>query len=168
MRPHLSPRYSLALAAAAAATAVGVVHAASGAPTPPKQSDSTVRHISGFMFDGQTASTPISAAKGRLGRLALTCNHDGAGLGTGSVTFTADNTTSNRDALMFYSPSVPIQATWTQVNGQATFPWADTPGDNIVFELVLESQIGASSSVPPTLTEIHGFVQHFGFGGCDY
>lgn len=166
---QLPLKHSVAIGVAAAlAVAVGISHAASTTSAPPRQSDSTVRHISGFMFDGNTVTTPILAAKGELGQLSLSCDHDGSGLGTGSVRFTTDNTSSSKDALMFYSPSVPIAATWTQVTGSAAFPWADAPGDNIVFQMLLESQIGASATVPPTLTLIHGFVQHFGFGGCDY
>lgn len=141
-----------------------------GPPGPPGTTDSTVRHISNFMFDGTTVTTPILAAKGEVGKLSLFCGGapDGSGKGVGHITYTTDNTSTARDALTFYSPNVPIPATWQQVNGSATFDWNEPAGDNVVFEMMIEGQIGASNTVRPTLTDVHGFIQHFGFGGCDY
>jgi hypothetical protein len=136
-----------------------------GPPGPPGNTDSTVRHISQFMFDGTTVATPIVSANGERGKLSIFCasDPDGSKRGVGHITFTTDNSSSTLDALTFYSPSIPT-STWTQVHGQATFPWADTPGDNVSFEMMIESQM----SVPPTLTDIRGFIQHFDFGGCDF
>src|SRR5262245_37209244 len=108
-----------------------------GPPGPPGNSDSTVRHISNFMFDGTTATTPIVSAKGEIGKLSLFCGSatDGSTKGVGHVTYTTDNPSASvRDAITFYSPSVPVPATWQQVNGQATFSWNEPPGDNVVFE----------------------------------
>jgi hypothetical protein len=140
-----------------------------GPQGPPGNADSTVRHISQFMFDGTTVSTPIVSAKGERGRLSIFCgsNPNGSSTGVGHITFTTDNTSSTLDALTFTSPSIPT-STWTQVHGQATFAWADTPNDNVSFEMMIESQIGTSATVPPTLTDIRGFIQHFSFGGCSF
>jgi hypothetical protein len=136
-----------------------------GPPGPPGSTDSTVRHISQFMFDGTTVSTPIVSANGERGKLSIFCGSDpdGSRRGIGHITFTTDNTSSTLDALTFVSPSIPT-STWTQVHGQATFPWADTQGDNVSFEVMIESQMSA----PPTLTDIRGFIQHFDFGCCDF
>lgn len=144
----------------------------SGAPGPQGSagnSDSTVRHISQFMFDGTTVSTPILSAKGERGTLSIFCGSDpnGPNTGVGHITFTTDNTSSTLDALTFYAPTIPT-STWTQVHGQATFPWTAPPGDNVPFEMMIESQIGTSATVPPTLTDIRGFIQHFPFGGCSF
>ena len=123
------------------------------------------------MFDGKTVSSPILSAKGELGKLSIFCgsNPDGSHRGIGHITFTTDNTSSVKDAVTFSSPSIPT-STWAQVDpgGQVTFPWANTPSDNVSFEMMIESQTNASATVPPTLTDIHGFVQHFDFGGCDF
>ena len=52
-------------------------------------------------------------------------------------------------------------------NPQATFPWA-TPADGmIVFEVMIEDEPG-TTEIKPTVTDIHGFVQHFSFGGCAF
>jgi len=142
-----------------------------GPPGPPGNTDSTVRHISNFMFDGTTVTTPILAAKGEVGKLSLFCGSapDGSNKGVGHITYTTDNTSASfRDAVTFYSPNVPIPATWQQVNGQATFLWNEPPGDSVVFEMMIEGQIDANNTVRPTLTNIHGFIQHFAFGGCNY
>jgi len=63
---------------------------------------------------------------------------------------------------------VPIATTWPQLDGSATFDWNEPPGGNVVFEMMIEGQIGPANTVPPTLTDVHGFIQHFGFGGCSY
>jgi hypothetical protein len=159
----------LALGAVVAFASVGIAHAATSgsqaAGAPGK--DSTQRHISGFMLNDRTVTTPIvSGSRGELGRLSISCATDGSGNGVGNITFTTDNTTSTLDAITFTSTSAP--STWHQVNGHVTSPWTGSPpNDNVSFELMLESQIGASATVPPTLTDIHGFIQHFSFG-CDF
>lgn len=61
---------------------------------------------------------------------------------------------------------MPIATTWPQLDGSATFDWNEPPGGNVVFEMMIEGQIGPANTVPPTLTDVHGFIQHFGFGGC--
>src|SRR5262245_38277143 len=96
-----------------------------GPQGPPGHGESTVRHISNFIFDGTTVTTPILAAKGEVGKLPLYCGSapDGSKKGVGTITYTTDNTGSARDALTFYSPNVPIPASWQQVKGQATFNW---------------------------------------------
>lgn len=58
-----------------------------GPQGPPGNTDSTVRHISNFMLDGSSVTTPILSAKGELGKLAISCNHDANG-GNGTVGFT--------------------------------------------------------------------------------
>jgi hypothetical protein len=140
-----------------------------GAAGPPGSSDETVRHFSQFMLDGTTVTSPILSARGERGKLSIFCGSDpdGSHKGVGHITFTTDNASSTLDALTFTSPSIPA-STLTQVHGQATFPWADTPNDNVSFEMLLESQIGTSATVPPTLSDIRGFIQHFDFGGCSF
>ena len=41
-----------------------------GPPGPPGNTDSTVRHISNFIVDGSSVTTPILSAKGELGKPA--------------------------------------------------------------------------------------------------
>jgi hypothetical protein len=162
----------LTLGAVVALASVGIAHAATSGgtiPPGPPGSDTTVRHISGFMFIGRTVTTPIiSSSRGELGKLSISCNNDGSGNGVGNVTFTTDNTSSTLDGVTFTSTSPPT-STWQQVNGHATFSWAGSPpNDNDSFEMLLESQIGTSPGTAlPTLTDIHGFIQHFSFG-CNF
>ncbi len=136
----------------------------------PGNSDSTVRHMSNFMFDGNTVSTPVSSGLGQLGTLSLSCGDD-AGGGNGTITYTSTNNSGFQERLIFYSPEIPGSPSFTQVDGSATFPWADTPGDNILFDIMLEGlAVPDHNGVPrPSLTEIHGFVQHFSaYGGCAF
>jgi len=131
--------------------------------------DSTVRHISNFMFDGSTVTTPILGARGEIGRLSLSCNHDANG-GTGDITYTSSNTGPLQDRFNFSSAQFPGSPFFRIVNGPVTFHWADTPQDNVWFDALLEGMLGADTqgTVRPTLTAIHGFVQHFAFGGCSF
>jgi hypothetical protein len=138
-----------------------------GPPGPPGNTDSTVRHISQFMFDGVTATTPILSARGEVGKLSLFCDHDANG-GNGEIRFTQSSDPSFQNRVIFYSPETPSSPTQVLANPQATFPWTDTPGDNIIFEMMIEAEPGTDPSLRPTLTDIHGFVQHFSFGGCSF
>jgi hypothetical protein len=143
-----------------------------GAPGPQGQagnSDSTVRHMSNFMFDGNTVSTPISSGLGQLGKLSLSCGSDTGG-GNGTITYTSTNSSGFHERLIFYSPEIPGTPSYTEVDGSATFPWSDTPGNNILFEIMLEGEaVPDHNGAPrPSLTDIHGFVQHFDFGGCNF
>jgi hypothetical protein len=138
-----------------------------GPQGPPGNTDSTVRHISNFMFDGHAVSTPILSARGEIGTLSLGCGHDANG-GNGDITFTQTGGGTFAARVVFYSPEIPSSPSFTLVNGHVTFPWADTPGDNILFELMVEAEPGADQSLKPTLTDIHAFVQHFDFGGCSF
>lgn len=143
---------------------------APGPQGPAGDSDSTVRHMSNFMFDGNTVSTPVYSGLGQLGKLSLSCGND-AGGGNGTITYTSTNNSGFQERLIFYSPEIPGTPTFTQVDGSTTIPWADTPGDNILFEIMLEGlAVPDHNGVPrPSLTEIHGFVQHFSaFDGCSF
>jgi hypothetical protein len=126
--------------------------------------DSTVRHISNFMSNGTTVTTPVLSAKGEIGKLSLTCGYDGSG-GTGTIGFTQSSLPSFQDRVIFYSPEVPSSP--VQTLAPASFSWADTPGDNIIFEVMIEAEPG-STVAKPTLTDIHGFVQQFGTDGCAF
>ena len=137
-----------------------------GPPGPAGNTDSTVRHISNFMFDGSSVTTPILSAKGELGKLSLFCNHDTNG-GNGTIQFTDTINPAFQARVIFYSPEVPSSPQVVFANPQATFPWA-TPGDGvIVFEVMIEDEPG-STEIKPTVTDIHGFIQHFSFGGCAF
>lgn len=139
-----------------------------GPPGPPGNTDSTVRHISNFMFDGKTATTPILSARGEVGKLAVSCDHDANG-GNGAITFTQSSDPSFQNRVIFYSPEVTSSPTLVNANPEVTFPWADTSGDNVIFEMIIEAEPGTDPSLRPTLTDIHGFVQHFAqFGGCSF
>ena len=118
------------------------------------------------MFDGSSVTTPILSAKGEIGKLSLSCNHDANG-GNGTIGFTQSSLPSFQDRVIFYSPEVSSSPMLVLANPQATFPWA-TPGDGmIVFEVMIEAEPGATEA-KPTLTDIHGFVQHLSFGGCAF
>jgi hypothetical protein len=135
-----------------------------GPPGPPGNTDSTVRHISNFMADGTTVSTPIVSARGEAGKLSLRCGSDANG-GNGEIRFTQSGDLSFQDRVIFYSPQIPSSPTLMLANPQATFPWANA-GDNIVFEIMIEAEINGQK---PVLTDIHGFVLHFSaFGGCSF
>jgi len=137
-----------------------------GPPGPPGNTDSTVRHISNFMLDGSSVTTPILSAKGELGKLAISCNHDANG-GNGTVGFTDTINPTFQARVMFYSPEVPSSPVLVLANPQARFPWA-TPGDGmIVFEVMIEDEPG-TTEIKPTVTDIHGFIQHLSFGGCAF
>jgi hypothetical protein len=135
-----------------------------GPQGPPGNTDSTVRHISNFMVDGSSVTTPVLSATGELGKLSLSCDHDATG-GNGTIGFTETSDPTFRARVIFYSPEVAASPQLTLA--PATFSWADTPGDNIMFEVMIEDEPG-STEVKPTVTDIHGFVQHFSSGGCAF
>jgi hypothetical protein len=140
----------------------------------PGNTDSTVRHFSQFMFDGSTVTVPVVSAQGERGKLSIFCGSDpgGSHRGVGHITFATSNTSSSSEALAFISPSIPrssLQA--LPAGGQATFPWADTPNDNLTFEMILEPvgfPVPPGTTEDPLLIDIHGFIQHFDFGGCNF
>jgi hypothetical protein len=137
-----------------------------GPPGPPGNTDSTVRHISNFLLDGSSVTTPILSARGEIGKLSLSCAHDASGA-NGTISFTTSTGAAN---VIFYSPEVPSSPRLVFTNTQVTFPWAGTPGDNIIFEMMLEA---LGTPTKPTVTDIHGFVKHFSFeappgGGCAF
>ena len=140
-----------------------------GPQGPPGNSDSTVRHISGFMFNPTTATTPLLSAKGEFGKLSLTCGSDAQG-GNGTITYTSESDTL-QDSIGFIASNAPSSPTFVQVTpgNHATFTWGNTQGNNVSFEMVIESLMHQPASPPPSLTEIHGFVREFvQFGGCAY
>jgi hypothetical protein len=139
-----------------------------GQPGPPGTSDSTVRHISNFQFDGSTVTTPVLNGTGEIGKLSLTCGDD-AGGGTGLLTFTPDAGEPFNPRVIFYSPEVASSPTYSEA-GQASFSWSDAPGDHVMLEVLIEGLTPKdNASSKPTLTDIHGFVQHFNeFEGCNF
>ena len=140
-----------------------------GPPGPPENADSTVRHISGFMFDGHTVTTPLLSAKGEFGRLALTCGTDANG-SNGQIVYTSESD-NLRDSVSFTGSTAPAAPIFVQVNpgDQATFSWGPTSGNHISFHLLIESLLHEPAQPPPSLTEIHGFVQGFPQNsGCAY
>jgi len=136
-----------------------------GPPGPPGNTDSTVRHMSNFMFDGNTVSTPVSSGLGQLGNLSLSCGSDGGHGGT--IGYTSTNDSGFQERLIVWSPELPD----TQVDGSTSIPWANTPNDNILFQIMIEGlAVPDHNGVPrPSLTVIHGFVQEFPqYGGCAF
>jgi hypothetical protein len=71
-----------------------------GPPGPPGNTDSTVRNATGFISNGQTASSPVLSEAGQLGTLSFKCS---------DVTYTTNTAATNpfADRVMFYSPDVP-------------------------------------------------------------
>jgi hypothetical protein len=140
-----------------------------GPPGPPGNTDSVVRHISGFMFDSKTVVTPLLSGRGQMGTLSLHCGSDGTG-NSGQITYTSANTSTAKDAIIFYSPSVTSPPAWSQVSDHVTYTWNHTSGNNMFFEIILESQLGAGNPIPkPLLADIHGTIQEFPqFTGCAY
>jgi hypothetical protein len=140
-----------------------------GPPGPPGNSDSVVRHISGFKFDGTTITTPLLSGRGEMGTLSLRCGSDGTG-NSGEITYTRGNTGTINDSATFYSPSLASPPAWSQVSDHVTYTWNHTAGNNMFFEIILESQLGAADPSPkPVLADIHGTIQEFPqFGGCAY
>jgi len=143
---------------------------APGAQGPPGNTDSTVRHFSQFMFDGHTATAPVVSAQGERGKLSIACNHDASNQGVGHIAYATDS--SQSEALTFVSPSIPRSSLVTvPAGGQVTFPWADTPNDNLSFEMMIEPTgfpVPPGTTEDPVLIDIRGFVQHFDFGGCNF
>jgi hypothetical protein len=140
-----------------------------GPQGPPGNTDSTVRHMSNFMFDGNSVSTPISSGLGQLGVLSLSCGADGGHGGT--IGYTSTNASGFQERLIFWSPEMPDTPTFTIVNGSTTIPWGNTPNDNVLFQIMLEGlAVPDHNGVPrPSLTVIHGFVQEFPqYGGCAF
>jgi hypothetical protein len=140
-----------------------------GPPGPPGNTDSTVRHISGFKFDGTTITTPLLSGRGEMGTLSLRCGSDGTG-NSGEITYTRGSTGTADDAIIFYSPSLTSPPAWSQVSDRVTYTWSHTGGNNMFFEIILESQLGAADPSPkPLLADIHGTIQEFPqFTGCAY
>src|SRR3954468_2593731 len=77
-----------------------------GQQGPPGNTDSTVRHISNFLVDGSSVTTPILSAKGELGKVTLSCDHDANG-GNGVIRFTDTVNPAFQARVIFYSPQVP-------------------------------------------------------------
>ena len=141
-----------------------------GQQGPPGAADNTVRHISNFMADnGNTVTTPVLSKSGELGKLSLSCGHD-AGGGTGVLTFTPAAGGPFPDRVLFYSPQVPGSPTKWNSPADDTFSWADTPGDHLVVEVMIEGLTpNDSATTKPTLTVVHGIVQHFNeYSGCSF
>jgi hypothetical protein len=140
-----------------------------GPPGPPGNTDSVVRHISGFMFDSKTIATPLLSGRGQMGTLSLHCGSDGTG-NSGQITYTSANASTAKDAIIFYSPSLTSPPAWSQVSDHVTYTWSHTSGNNMFFEIILESQLGAGNPSPkPLLADIHGTIQEFPqFTGCAY
>jgi hypothetical protein len=140
-----------------------------GPPGPPGNTDSVVRHISGFMPDVKTVTTPLLSGRGQMGTLSLHCGSDGTG-NSGEVTYVRSDTGQPNDAIIFYSPSLTSPPAWSQVSDRVTYTWSHTSGNNLFFEIILESQLGAANPSPkPLLADIHGTIQEFPqFTGCAY
>jgi hypothetical protein len=96
---------------------------------------------------------------------AVVSGHDASNLGGGHITYATDS--SQSEALTFVSPSIPRSSLVTvPAGGQATFPWADTPNDDLTFEMILEPTgfpVPPGTTEDPLLIDIHGFIQHFDF-----
>jgi len=121
------------------------------------------------MFDGHTVTTPLLSAKGEFGRLALTCGTDANG-SNGQIVYTSESD-NLRDSVSFTGSTAPAAPIFVQVNpgDQATFSWGPTSGNHISFHLLIESLLHEPAQPPPSLTEIHGFVQGFPQNsGCAY
>jgi hypothetical protein len=135
-----------------------------GPPGPPGNTDSTVRNMTGFILDGQTASSPVLSGAGQLGTLSFTCRD------VTYMTNTADTNTFG-DRVRFYSPQVPNSplAVTLNENGAGdhlTVPWSDTPL-NRWFQILIEGMTGSQTQV--TLTTITGWAQSVPEdSGCAY
>ena len=135
-----------------------------GAPGPPGNTDSTVRNATGFISDGQTASSPVLSGAGQLGTLSFTCS---------DLTYTTNTADTNtfEDRVMFYSPEVPESplggALFIELSGDhLTVPWGGAPPQR-PFQMLIEGATGSQTHV--TLTTITGWERDFPqFSGCAY
>jgi hypothetical protein len=124
----------------------------------------TVRNMTGFISNGQTASSPVLSGAGQLGTLSFTCS---------DLTYKTNTADTNTfaDRVMFYSPQVPDSplAVTLFENGagdHVTVPWSDTPL-NRWFQILIEGATANQTDV--TLTTITGWVRGFPqFSGCAY
>ena len=122
----------------------------------------TVRHVTGFIFNGTTASTPVRSAAGLLGTLSITCS---------DLTYRTDtsDTGTFADRVLFYSPQVPNSPLWVQLDPPAdhvTVTWSGA-SQGRWFQMQIEGTVG--NQPLPTLTQINGFVKGFPeFEGCAY
>jgi hypothetical protein len=122
----------------------------------------TVRHVSGFIFNGTTASTPVRSAAGLLGTLSITCS---------DLTWKTDTSDNGpfADRVLFYSPQVPNSPLWVELDPPAdhvTVTWSGEPQVRW-FQMQIEGIVNVQPS--PTLTQINGFVKGFPeFEGCSY
>jgi len=125
------------------------------------QPQDTVRHVTGFIGNGRTASTPVRSAAGLLGTLSITCS---------DLTYTTDtsDTGTFSDRVLFYSPQVPNSPLWDIFldHDHLTVTWSGA-SQGRWFQMQIEGTVGNQSL--PTLTEINGFVKGFPeFEGCAY
>jgi hypothetical protein len=124
----------------------------------------TVRHVTGFIFNGTTASTPVRSAAGLLGTLSITCS---------DLTYRTDTSDTGpfSDRVLFYSPQVPDSPWWVQLDlppatDHVTVTWSGEQQTRW-FQMQIEGMVGTQPA--PTLTQINGFVKGFPeFGGCAY
>lgn len=122
----------------------------------------TVRHVTGFIFNGTTASTPVRSAAGLLGTLSFTCS---------DLTYTTDTSDTGTfvDRVLFYSPQVPNSPLGVTLDSadHVTVTWIGDTSQVRWFQMQIEGMVG--NQPLPTLTQINGFVKGFPeFGGCSY
>jgi hypothetical protein len=120
--------------------------------------DSTVRNMTGFMFEGTTASTPVLSQRGQLGTLSFTCSN---------LTYATNpaDVAAFDDRVMFTSDQVAGSPLAQDVHDRMTVTWA-SPG-NRSFQMLIEGT--PDGREPVTLTQINGFVRPFPqFSGCSY
>ena len=125
------------------------------------QPQDTVRHVTGFIFNGTTASTPVRSAAGLLGTLSITCS---------DLTYRTDtsDTGTFADRVLFYSPQVPNSPRWQILDpaDHVTVTWSGA-SQGRWFQMQIEGMVG--NQPLPTLTQINGFVKGFPeFEGCAY
>jgi hypothetical protein len=121
----------------------------------------TVRHVTGFIHNRTTASTPVRSAAGLLGTLSFTCS---------DLTYRTDSSDTGTfsDRVLFYSPQVPTSPFWELLDSSdhVTVTWSDAPQVRW-FQMQIEGTVG--NQPLPTLTQINGFVKGFPeFEGCAY
>jgi hypothetical protein len=139
-----------------------------GPPGPPGNTDVTVRHFSQFIFTGHTVTAPVVAATGERGKLSIFCDNDPGG----NISFATDNTSTTHEAITFVSTQIPRSSLQSlPAGGTATFPWANTPNDNLSFEMMIEPAgfpVPPGTNEDPELLDIRGFIQQFSFGCVFY
>jgi hypothetical protein len=120
--------------------------------------DSTVRNMTGFMFNGTTASTPVLSQRGQLGTLSFTC---------GTVTYATNpaDVAAFADRVMLTSDQAAGSPLAQDVTDHMTVAWS-SPG-NRSFQMLIEGM--PDGKEPVTLTTINGFLRPFPqFSGCSY